>query len=390
MTSIGTLPSALLVLVNENEIPPDLRTALHAPDSIFRWDWRTRTLYRITDPDLYERRMNAFWTFFERFYHGIPGLIVGSNSDYVRLFSLCDRRIGVAAFNSCYGNDCFALHGMIRQGVVARSDLDLSDSGETYELRMAIWHHSINGSPYRTDYMDTDVVRGMIGRGFRLGLHGHQHRAQATPQEIRLPDRERMAVVSAGSLCAGANDLPVGTHRQYNILEIADDFCTVRMHVRSMTVANLFSRGQLMDFGGASYADLDWDPPRNAVGQAIDTEAIRRRSHIERAETAYKIRNYSFAVELLGLLDLPAYSFERDLYLGAAEDGRNWPAILDVTDPPVTIRELVLRFEVFFRLRDFGNAIDSLDRFSGQLRLPRSVEAELRHRVHVQETISHE
>ena len=27
----------------------------------------------------------------------------------VRLFSLCDDRIGVAAYNSCHGNDCFSL-----------------------------------------------------------------------------------------------------------------------------------------------------------------------------------------------------------------------------------------------------------------------------------------
>jgi len=51
--------------------------------------------------------------------------------------------------------------------------------------------------------MDVEIVRGMIGRGFRLRLYGHQHKAQVTPHQIWLPDRERMAVVSAGSLCAG-------------------------------------------------------------------------------------------------------------------------------------------------------------------------------------------
>ena len=64
----------------------------------------------------------------------------------------------------------------------------------------------------------------MIGRGFRLGLYGHQHKAQVAPHQVWLPDQERMAVVSAGSLCAGASDLPTGTFRQYNVLEIAEDF----------------------------------------------------------------------------------------------------------------------------------------------------------------------
>ena len=84
----------------------------------------------------------------------------------------------------------------------------MKDSGKVFDLHMAVWHHSIEGPPYRTDYMDVDIVRGMIGRGFRLGLHGHQHKTQVSPHEVCLPDREKMVVVSAGSLCAGTGDLP--------------------------------------------------------------------------------------------------------------------------------------------------------------------------------------
>ncbi|MYG40473.1 MAG: hypothetical protein F4201_06640 [Nitrospira sp. SB0677_bin_15] len=272
--------------IEVKDIPTDLRAKLYAKDAIFRWAWKTRTLYRIADPKLYEKRMNAFWTFFDRFYEGVSGLLAGQNPSDVRLFSLCNDRIGVAAYSSRHGNDCFAFHGMIRRESVARSYLDQNDSGKMYDLRMAVWHHSIEGSPYRTDYMDVDVVRGMIGRGFRLGLHGHQHRAQVTPQKICLPDRETMAVVSAGSLCAGVEELPMGTPCQYNVLEIAEDFCRVRVHVRAMIVANLFSRGQFTELGGASFAELSWTPPRNAVGAVINTQARRRRELIDEAEVA--------------------------------------------------------------------------------------------------------
>ncbi len=276
---------------------------------------------------------------------------------------------------------------MIRQESLARSDLDLNDSGKTYDLRMAVWHHSIEGSPYRTDYMDVNVVRGMIGRGFRLGLHGHQHKAQATPQEIRLPDRERMAVISAGSLCAGATDLPVGTHRQYNILEIAEGFCSVRTHVRAMAVANLFSPGRLMEFGGASYADLNWEQPHNAVGHAINTQAVRTRALINEAEAAVKTGNPAQVVAILRSLELPAGSYERQLYLSAATDVQKWDGILEVTSPPATIGELVQRFEAFSRLGDPDSAIDALDQFSQQLQLPEPLESELRLRASAQEAI---
>ncbi len=377
-----------LAPVPDEEIPGDLRAELHAEDSLLRWDWKTRTLYRIADPDLYEQRLDLFWRLFERFYEGVPGLMSARNPFDVRLFSLCDDRIGVAAYNSCHGNDCFAFHGMIRQGSIARSDLDLNDSGKAYDLRIAVWHHNIEGSPYRTDYMDVDVVRGMIGRGFRLGLHGHQHKAQATAQEIRLPDQERMAVVSAGSLCAGEDDLPVRTHRQYNILEIAGDFDSVRTHVRAMAVANLFSRAQLPEFGGASCFDLSWTRPRNAVGEVLDVRSARIGARIDEAEAAVMSGDAAHAVAILKLIDgLPPGSYQRQLFLKAAMDARDWREIVDTTNPPSTIEELVQRFDAYCRLRDFNGAIGALDRFSRKLGLPESQESELRSRVSAQEAM---
>ena len=235
--------------------------------------------------------------------------------------------------------------------------------------------------------MDVDIVRGMIGRGFRLGLHGHQHKAQVSPHEVCLPDREKMVVVSAGSLCAGTGELPTGTPRQYNVLEIADDFLGVRVHVRAMAVANLFSRGQLKDFGGVSYADLNWTPLRNAVGAEIDTKAQRTRVLIDEAESAARTGNPAYALIVLSKLELPAGSYERQLYLNAATDSQDWGAILKVTDPPVTIDELLQRFEAFSKLGNHDDAISALDQFSQQLQLPESLALELSHRARAQETI---
>lgn len=328
-----------------------------------------------------------FWQFFDKFYRGVPCLRNAQTRTDASLFSLCNDQIGVAAYNSCHGNDCFAFHGLIRREVIARSHLELDDSGRVFDLRMAVWHHSIDGPPYRTDYMDVDIVRGMIGRDFRLGLYGHQHKTQVAPHQVWLPDRERMAVISAGSLCAGANELPTGVHRQYNILEIADDFRSVRVHVRAMAVANLFSRGQLMDFGGASFIDLDWQPPRTAAGSVVNTRDQRTRATIDEAESAAKTGNSARAVKLLESLELLPHSYGRQLLLTAATDAEDWSAIVEITDPPSTIEELIQRFEAFTRLGESTNAIDALDRFSRQLQLPKPIEAELRDRVSAQETI---
>lgn len=373
--------------VEGQDIPKDLASVLHAESSEYRWDWKTRILYRIRDPALYERRLEAFWHFFEKFYSGVTGLLKVRAGAESNLFRLCEGRIGVAAYNSCHGNDCFAFHGMIRKDVVARSHLELDDTAEIFDLRMAVWHHSIEGPPYRTDYMDVDIVRGMIGRGFRLGLYGHQHKAQVAPHQVWLPDRERMAVVSAGSLCAGADDLPTGVCRQYNVLEVAEDFASVRVHVRAMAVANLFSRGQLIDFGGASYATLDWNPPRNAVGGVIDAGAARLSLAIEKAELAAKSGDPERAVEILRVHPTPPGSYERQLLLSSAAEAEKWAVIVAITDPPTTIEELVHRVEACNQLGDASTGIASLDGYSKALQLSPSVEAELRRRISAQEVI---
>jgi len=66
---------------------------------------------------------------------------------------------------------------------------------------------------------------------------------------------------------------------------------------------------------------------------------------------------------------------------------RDWQGIVDTTDPPTTIEELVRRFDALCRLRDFEGALGSLDRFSKLLRLPESQEVELRKRASVQQAI---
>ena len=177
-------------IVQAADFPKDLGSELFRLGSLYRWDWKTRELFLITNATRYQQRMDAFWRFFDAFYADAPRLLPVARGQSSNLYSLWDGRLGIAAFDSCHGNDCFAFHGSIPREVVARAQLDLLDLGG-FGLLMAVWHHNVEGPPYRTDYMDIDIVRGMIGRGFRLGLYGHQHRPDATPIQIRLADRKQ-------------------------------------------------------------------------------------------------------------------------------------------------------------------------------------------------------
>ena len=255
-------------LVPPDQIPEDLPSELHRLETAYRWNWKTRELFQISDPALYEQRMAAYWQFFDEFYQGVHGLLKVTRAQPAHLYSLCDARIGVAAFNSCQGNDCFAFHGSIPRDAVAQAHLDLLDKGG-FELLIAVWHHNVDGPPYRTDYMDIDIVRGMIGRGFRLGLYGHHHRGEAVPLQIHLAGRETMAVISAGSLCAGARELPTGSYRGYNIIEISDNMRQARVHMREMSVANLFCPSRRAAFGGLSWVDLQWEPPCSTLARLL-------------------------------------------------------------------------------------------------------------------------
>lgn len=135
----------------------------------YRWNWAEKAFYKVVDVAAYERRFDAYWDFVERFYAGVPGVPLVSRDKPFSVFSLEGGKVGVAVFNSCYQNDCFAFHGAIHPPAIAAASKYLR-SEHNFGLWMAVWHHSVQGAPYRTDYMDVDQVHEMVGLGFNWFL----------------------------------------------------------------------------------------------------------------------------------------------------------------------------------------------------------------------------
>ena len=378
---------AAMTRVEPADEPPNVSDQLRRVDTPYRWCWRTRQIYRVADLDLYERRLEAFWDFHSRFYDGVPNLFRIYRGAEVNLFELFDRRVAVACFNSCHNNDCFALHGAIAPPAISRACLDLDDSGP-YDLRIAVWHHGLDGPPYQIDYMDSELVRSMIGRGFRLGLHGHQHHSNVTPYSIQLPSLETMAVVSAGSLCAGRRDLPTGVHRQYNILEIRPDFLSARVHVREMTVGTNFGPSRRIIFGGQSYIDVRWTAPVNAVGQEIDLTAQRTAIVLQNAERALMAGDIPAAFSLLDTVRDRLPEHGRRLMTEAAVRLENWELVASLTIDPKSIDELVVHVRANSELRRWGPARAALLKYSDPVGLPEAQRRELEARLAAEEAIS--
>jgi len=384
-----TARSAMNLVGVEDQPKGNLASELFREDTPYRWSWKTRELYRIGDQATYARRLEAFWTFFERFYENVPGLLKVRPRSPANLYSLQNGRIGLSAFDSCHGNDCFAFHGSIPREVVARAHLDLVEEGNNFELLIAVWHHNVEGPPYRNDYMDIDIVRGMIGRGFRIGLFGHQHRPEAVPHQIHLAARETMAVIGAGSLCAGARELPLGAHRGYNIIEVTDDMKGARVHVREAgAVANLFGPSRRPAFGGKSYTDLSWDPPADLMGRPIDQTDVALRSAVQGAERLLNDGLSHKAVsELLPYRNrLP--EFGRRLLIEAVRASGDYPLLIDILTPPGTITELVDLVEVCVANRRFEPARTFLLEHGARLAVSEPTAAELRSRIDASEAIA--
>lgn len=331
-----------------SDYPKDVRKALLEPGSIYRWSWKELALYRIRDADGYGRRMVAYWNFVEKFYAGVPLLKPIDRSRDFQLFSLCDDQIVVAAFDSTFGNDCFSSAGAITGGAVARCSLAIRDIPHCFKLRIAVWHHSINGPPMSDDYMEIGQVHQMAGLHFQLGLHGHQHIAAATTHYVHLSETQSMAVVSAGSLCAGNKELPRGVNRQYNIIVLDDDMSRARVHVREMGDGEQFCRKNSGAFS-QGYVELSWPKATDAMGRVIDADHENKRRVISEAEEAFHSGNERKAVELLENIELPAGSHGRRIAIDASVRLEDWALLIRILAEPQTVEEAVLLASAFIR-----------------------------------------
>jgi hypothetical protein len=347
-----------------------------------RWDWKDRCFYRVVRSDVYLRRFDEYWAFVDRFYRNVKGIPYVGRDRPFNLFRLAGGRIGVAVFNSCDGNDCYAFHGAIEPSAIAMAR-QLMQRDHRFQLWLAVWHHSIHGAPYRTDYMDVDQVHNMVGYGFRLGLHGHQHKHQVVPTDVHLPDRETMAVVGAGSLCAGPRDLPVGFFRQYNIIEVAHDLSSARVHVRQMETAHLFSGCHMTMAGGKTYVDVSWSP---AAQHAVTSESSVPPTAILEAERLLARGNASDAVAML-IEWMPGLSgYGRTVFLHACISAAEWSVIVERLGEPQNVEELIAVVEAHDRLHAQVPALTALKNHGDRLGMPSSQQRELETRIRARGT----
>lgn len=353
----------------------------------YRWDWKSREIYKISRQDIYRRRMDSYWKFVEHFYHGADLAFPIDRGRGFNLFEFDESKILVAGFESTYGNDCYCCQGHIEAGALGRCNIYLRDAGLNPVLRIATWHHSIQGPPGGDDYMDIATVHEMIGNGFRLGLHGHQHKADAEAYSINLPQQLSMSISSAGSLCAGDKELPRGTNREYNIISISETYDSARIHVREMTQGNQFGKCRRGQFNVDGYVDLTWHHPPSLLASSSRKKGIVPSSLVFRAEEYLKAGNAAEAWQVLQNLSPNAPSYARELYVLAAKRMERWPEILRMLatpDSPLEFSELI---NALLELKKYPDAKALLSR-SSELQIPKSLAEDLSSKLDMMSRLS--
>ena len=202
-------------------------------------------------------------------------------------------------------------------------------------LRLAVWHHNVEGPPLKADYMDPDVVQNLIDGGYSLGFHGHQHKPQFLNSRFRYGLDRSITLISAGTL-GGHPAYQFG--RTYNIVEIDTESKTGSLHVREMQADNpamAIWGPRVMQRGSLNPAQFRFDPPPEPYLARTGTTEL-----MEKAADFYDREEFALAIHIFSeLKDIEPLA--RVLLLECLLSVRATESIVDSFDPPQSPREAI-------------------------------------------------
>jgi GTPase SAR1 family protein len=151
-----------------------------------------------------------------------------------------DSGIQFLTLNSCWKIDEFhrqraGVHPEAIANVLAQAQKQVDDALKSGQLaadkpllRIAVWHHAVTAPDYKMK--DLDFLGNLQKNGVRIALHGDVHEMRRAVVEPWRPGG--LHVIGAGSFGARAADRAESIPRLYNVLEIARDFSSMRVHTR--------------------------------------------------------------------------------------------------------------------------------------------------------------
>jgi hypothetical protein len=202
-------------------------------NSNIRWSWDSCEFFRVDNPVVYQKAFKPFSDFYGNFYDRTRNYSLDPSKQF-DIFDYPDLNTTVATYNSCYTNDNCNSIGRIHPDCISGSIHQLMSPRYQGRFLIAVWHHYVRGLPTKPDFLDSRCLRNLIEYGFSIGFHGHQHAAGVVEEHLNLLTGAKSYFVGAGTLCGGKNELPVGIHRQYNIVQINQTSMEATIHIREM------------------------------------------------------------------------------------------------------------------------------------------------------------
>jgi hypothetical protein len=240
-----------------------------------RWNWKDLSIYKIQDTQLYKSRFDSFVEFYNSFFKGLSPKREWANpcEENAQLIDLPEYNICFLELNSCYKLDHLNDAGEICPAAFTKFHNRIRQIFNRGSLIVGVWHHHTVGLPYESNYLDHRILQSMISSGLRIGLHGHQHLPSVINTFHDLNQKEKMLLISSGSLYGGQNELVTGCPRQYCLISLAFTECdvNVQLHVRkdslNYDIPN-WVKGQIGMYSATEFSQSIKLPPLS-VGQLI-------------------------------------------------------------------------------------------------------------------------
>ncbi|HEU4406106.1 MAG TPA: metallophosphoesterase [Polyangiaceae bacterium] len=177
------------------------------------------------DPRRYPSRFEAVQEFLRDFYDGRLGraphrpfeLTSPREDDHWSAHVFPEAGVAFYGFNSCHLNDRYWTGARLSRKAVARARQHAERNAPGL-LRVAVWHHGFESEPGRPDRLSLEDLGLLYNQGFRVGLHGHTHRAAADAFEKFF--RERFVIVATGSIGAGPSERPDAIANQFSVVRV--------------------------------------------------------------------------------------------------------------------------------------------------------------------------
>lgn len=341
----------------DNIKPSDVWKLLTKPNSQYRWSWSDLSLYRIKNSDEYALRLLDFKEFFDDFYQGFGSTFSLQYQRQTLNFVLPNGKALFSGLCSLDENDCYKLRGQVSIDDVASNNLRMKQSPmKDIPLKLAFWHHSVEASGYNDDRLNySEILPQLIDHGYAIGLHGHQHRSSVVSYAYSLNPSMVMPIVASGSLCAGPHEIPTGSRRQYNIVEVDDENTRARIHVREWHDNEIWAGARIHEFAGKSFLDVELPILSDSLNQSKSKVAVSLSQTIDQAESAFRAGEYARTLAILEEItaDIPLV---RKLQQESMQIEGRWKDLITLVGYPRDNDELAVIVEALSKIRDFKKA----------------------------------